>query len=94
MRKGHAMMQPFYCTCPDVYGEYDEYFLDHGGAYVRRERIRDRGLSITFRTDILSTHAFFRSSWPAGAKEELIIILAATDAAALDALKDREAALA
>ena len=44
------MVHPFYSTQPDARGEYDEYFVDHAGAYVRRERIststavrRDRG---------------------------------------------------
>ena len=88
------MMQPFYCTQPNVSGEHDEYFVDHGGVYVRRERVRDIGCSITFRTDILSTHAFFRSFWSTDAKKELTIILATADATALEALREREAASA
>ena len=55
------MMQPFYCTLPDARGEYDEYFVDHDGAYVRREQIRDLGQALAFRTDILPTGTFFRS---------------------------------
>ena len=66
-------MQPFYCTLPDALGEYDAYFVDHHGAYVTREHIRDLGHAFTLRTDILPTDAFsgrqvqkksWRSSWP------------------------------
>ena len=88
------MKQPFYCTQPDPHGEYDEYFVDHAGAYVRRERIRDLGQAFTLRTDILPTNTFFRSFWSAEAKKELGIILAAADALALETLNERDAALA
>ena len=87
-------MQPFYRTQPDAYGEHDEYFVDHAGAYVRRERIRDLGQAFPLRTDILPTNTFFRSFWSAEAKKELGIILAAADALALETLSERDAALA
>ena len=86
------MMQPFYCTLPDALGEYDAYFVDHHGAYVTREHIRDLGHAFTLRTDILPTDAFFRSFWSAGAKKELAIILTAVDAAALEAFSVQDAA--
>ena len=68
--------QPFYCTPPDLHGEYDEYFVDHAGAYVRRERIRDLGQAFTLRTDILATNTCFRSLWSTEAEKELGNILA------------------
>ena len=86
------MMQPFYCTLPDARGEYDEYFVDHHGAYVTREHIRDLGRAFTLRTDILPTNAFFRSFWSADAKKELAIILAAVDASALETFSLQDAA--
>ena len=88
------MMQPFYRTQPDARGEYDEYFVDHAGAYVRSERIKDIGQAFTLRTDILPTNTFFRSFWSAEAKKELGIILAASDALALETLCEQEPALA
>ena len=59
----------------DPHGEYDEYFVDHAGAYVRREPIRDLGQAFTLRTDILPTNTFFRNLWSTEAKKELGIIL-------------------
>ena len=87
------MLHPFYCTQRDARGEHDEYFIDHAGAYVRRERIRDLGQAITLRTDILPTNTFFRSFWSAEAKKELGIILAVFDAVELATLSEREPAL-
>jgi hypothetical protein len=77
------MTQPFYCTKPDARGEYDEYFVDHAGTYIVRERIRDLGRAFTLRTDILPTNTFLRSFWSVEAKNELAVILAAADAMAL-----------
>ena len=57
------MLQPFYSTHPNARGEHDEYFVDHAGAYVMRERVRDLGYALTLRTDILATNTFFRSLW-------------------------------
>ena len=87
-------MHPFYRTQPNARGEYEEYFVDHAGAYVRRERIRDIGQAVTLRTDIVPTITFFRSFWSAEAKKELGIILAASDALALETLCEREPASA
>jgi hypothetical protein len=77
------MLQPFYSTHPDARGERDEYFVDHAGAYVMRERIQDLGRAVTLRTDILPTNGFFRSVWSPDAKRELAIVLGAVDAIAL-----------
>jgi hypothetical protein len=81
------MLQPFYSTHPDAGGERDEYFVDHAGAYVMRERIRDLGQALTVRTDILPTNTFFRSFWSPDAKRELATVLGATDMVALGALR-------
>ena len=77
------MLQPFYSTHPDARGEYDEYFVDHAGAYVVRERIRDLGRAVTLRTDILPTNTFFRSVWLPDAKRKLATVLDAANAVAL-----------
>jgi len=81
------MLQPFYSTHPDARGEREEYFIDHAGAYVMRERIRDLGRTLTLRTDILPANTFFRSFWSPDAKRELATLLGAADMAALGALR-------
>ena len=80
------MLQPFYSTHPDARGEHDKYFVDHAGAYVMRERVRDLGHALTLRTDILPTNTFFRSLWSPDAKRELATVLGAADLVALGAL--------
>jgi len=81
------MLQPFYVTRPDAYGEYDEFFIDHAAAYVMRERVRDLGHALTLRTDILPMNAFLRSPWSTEAKRELAEILAAVDVIEIDAIR-------
>jgi len=83
-----AMLQPFYRTRPDAKGEYDEYFVDRAGAYVRRERVRDIGHALTLRTDILPTSAFLRSFWAIEAKKELATMLATIDMIAIESARD------
>ena len=80
------MLQPFYSTHPNARGEHDEYFVDHAGAYVMRERVRDLGYALTLRTDILPTNTFFRSLWSPDAKRELATVLGDADIVALGAL--------
>ena len=82
------MLQPFYRTRPDAKGEYDEYFVDSAGAFVRRERVRDIGHALTLRTDILPTSAFLRSLWAVEAKTELANIFHATDMIEIESARD------